>query len=117
VPAVISTLLGGEMATERVRETLSGKEVVSSDGRALGHLKDVEVNTTSWKVTGLVVKLNRDVLEDVHLKKPFVGSQEIVIATAHVSGLSDKIILAKGIGEFGKLTAAAESDTEDDSDG
>jgi sporulation protein YlmC with PRC-barrel domain len=101
------------MTVYRAHEKLNGKEVVSSDGRELGHVKDFEIDTASWKVKGLVIKLNRSILEDVHLRKPFVGSQEIVVSSAHVDALSDKVILTKSLEELGQLTGATDGDGDD----
>lgn len=102
------------MAIYKASGALFGKEVVSADGRDLGNLKDLEVEGDTWTVSGLVVRLNRDVLEEIHLKKPLVGSQEFVVASSHVASVSDKIILNKDLAYFARLTAADTPSPPDD---
>lgn len=102
------------MAIYKASGALFGKEVVTADGRDLGDLKDLEVEGDGWAVSSLVVRLNRDVLEEIHLKKPLVGSQEFVVASAHVASVSDKILLNKDLAYFARLTATEAPDAADD---
>lgn len=83
---------------------LSGKDVISQDGRELGEVSDVVLDDTSWRIGALVVKLERDLLESFHMKRPMFGTQTVQIPTAHVSGVGDKVILHKTLDE---LTALA----------
>ena len=83
---------------------LDGKGVISQDGRELGSVSDVVLEATSWHIDCLVVKLDRDLLEAFHMKRPMFGTQTIQIPTSHVSGVGDKVILHKTLQE---LTALA----------
>ncbi len=78
---------------------LRGKTVYSQDGRALGDVEGVELSADDWKVRGLDVKLRREVLEDMSLKKPMMGTQTISIAPDQISGVGDAIILKGRVGE------------------
>jgi sporulation protein YlmC with PRC-barrel domain len=83
---------------------LEGKDVISQDGRELGTLADVVLDTSSWHIERLVLKLARDLLEQFHMKRPLFGTQTIQIPVSHVSGVGDKVILHKTLEE---LTASA----------
>ena len=83
---------------------LSGKDVISQDGREIGQVSDIALDSSSWRIDTLVVKLERDLLESFHMKKPLIGTQTIQIPTSHVSGVGDKVILHKKLEE---LTALA----------
>lgn len=83
---------------------LSGKDVISQDGREIGQVSDIALDSSSWRIDTLVVKLERDLLEAFHMKKPVFGTQTIQIPTSHVSGVGDKVILLKKLEE---LTALA----------
>ncbi len=83
---------------------LEGKGVISQDGRELGSVSDVVLEATGWHIGSLVVKLDRDLLEAFHMKRPMFGTQTIQIPTGHVSGVGDKVILLKTLQE---LTALA----------
>lgn len=83
---------------------LSGKDVISQDGRDIGSVSDIVFDDASWHIDTLVVKLARDLLESFHMKRPMFGTQTIQIPTTHVSGVGDKVILHKTLAE---LTALA----------
>ncbi len=78
---------------------LRGKMVVAQDGRHVGEVDAVEVSTDAWKVLGLHVKVRREVLEDMHLKRPMMGTQTVLVAPDQVSGLGDVVVLTSGLAE------------------
>ena len=82
---------------------LHGKGVLSQDGRELGEVDDLVVNYETWQLQALIVKLERDLLEDFHMKKPMFGTQILKVSTGFVSGVSDKVILHKTMGELIEL--------------
>ncbi len=83
---------------------LSGKGVLTQDGRVLGEVSDLVLGPTDWVIHSLVVKLDRDLLEAFHMKRPLFGTQTIQVSTSSVSGVGDKVILHKTLDE---LTASA----------
>lgn len=91
---------------------LSGKDVISQDGRELGEVSDVTLDAAGWRIDTLVVKLERDLLEAFHMKRPMFGTQTIQIPTSHVSGVGDKVILHKTLQE---LTALAREEVRRES--
>ena len=98
---------------------LDGKGVISSDGREIGELSDIIVDPDSWAIRKLIVKLERELLEDFHMKRPMFGTQTIQLPTSYVSGVGDKVLLNKKLEE---LTAAADDldgndDDEDEAEG
>jgi sporulation protein YlmC with PRC-barrel domain len=86
-----------------VRDDIIGKEVIAKDGTDLGEVRDATVDTDSWRVVGLVVKLNRDVLERLNLRRPLVGTQEIQVPVGDITGVADRIVLRKAVEEYAKL--------------
>ena len=83
---------------------LDKKGVISSDGREIGEVADFIVDPEAWSVTALMVKLDRDLLEQFHMKRPMFGTQTIQLPTRYVSGVGDKVLLTKKLDE---LTAMA----------
>ena len=72
---------------------IEGKEVIAGKARILGKVIGVEVDTETWKVTNLQLDLDKNVIEDLGLKKPMLGSVKITFPVEIVDGISDKIIL------------------------
>ncbi|MCA9668685.1 MAG: PRC-barrel domain-containing protein [Myxococcales bacterium] len=98
--------------SDRKASELLGKDVTTESGHDLGQLKDWVIDIASWKVKGLSVRLSRDALDLIHVKKPLFGSQDVVIATGDVVGIADRIVIKKTIDELAQL-AGAETQGDD----
>ncbi len=77
-----------------------GISVISQDGVDMGSVKDLEIEDSAWQVTGLLVKLNKDILERLNMKRPMIGTQEIMISTTDVSGIADNIVLRRPLESY-----------------
>jgi len=75
---------------------LVGKRVLARDGRELGHVDSLVVETETWQVTALGVKVARDKLEQLNLKRKLVGSQSIIVPTSEITAANDAVML-KGL--------------------
>ena len=75
---------------------LIGKKILARDGRELGQVDSLIVDTETWQVTALGTKVARDKLEQLNLKRKLVGSQSIVVPTSEVAAATDAVIL-KGL--------------------
>ena len=78
---------------EKKSQNILGKVVVGQHGREVGTIDEVLVDTEAWQVVCLGVKLNRDTLEELKLKRPLWGTQSVRISCDEVSGLTDMIVL------------------------
>ncbi len=74
-------------------EELRGKPVVSQDGRELGEVESFIVDTATWRIDKVAVKLNKGVLDDLSLRRPFIGTQVIQVRASDISGVSDTLVL------------------------
>lgn len=83
------------MSGTKFDDELSGKGVLTKDGREIGKLSDLELDHEEWKVTALVVKLDRDLLETFEMKKPMFGTVALPIPVDYVDALGDKVMLNK----------------------
>jgi len=80
------------MASMKTKELL-GKPIVSQDGHDVGEVAGLEIDVDTWKVLALDVKLERAVLETLHLEKPVFGTQTMRIPVDRVSGVSERVVL------------------------
>jgi sporulation protein YlmC with PRC-barrel domain len=91
---------------------LNGKRIVTQDGRVVGEIESLFIDVDTWRVTDLAVKVRKDVLEELKLKRPFIGTQIIRIPTEQISGTSDQVVLKP---DFAKMTyEGGESEEEVD---
>ena len=79
---------------------LNGKTIVSQDGRQIGRVDAVFEDVDSWEVSALGVKLRRDKLEELELRRPLVGTQTIRIPTDQIAGVGDSIVLRTKLTEI-----------------
>ncbi len=82
-------------------DKLSGKFVICAGGFDLGELNGVELNTDSWQVTHLHVKLSKPASEDLGFNKRFRNST-VCMPTSLVAKVGDNVLLNKSLDELTK---------------
>jgi sporulation protein YlmC with PRC-barrel domain len=75
-------------------------EVISSDGHLIGRVQSVII-TDKWLITGLSIKIIKDVLETLEKKKPFLSSLYLDVNINDIKGIKDKVVLWHSIKELG----------------
>ena len=82
-------------------EKLSGKFVICAGGFDLGEINGVEMNTDTWQVTHLHVKLSKQASEDLGFKKRFM-SKTVCLPISLVSKVGDNVLLNKSLHELSR---------------
>ena len=72
---------------------IEGKEVLGKLAHLVGKVSGLEIDTTNWKVTHLVLDVEKKAVEDLGLKKPLIGSAKATVPTEMIHAISDRIIL------------------------
>ncbi len=78
---------------------IEGKEVLSSDGRVMGKLTDL-IYSQEYRPVSLIVKMNKDILEELGEDKPIFSSVRLKIDIDHVKAFSDNIVLNKALDDL-----------------
>lgn len=89
---------------------LRGKKVITADGREVGEIGTLEIELEGWKVQWLELKLLRDVLEALKLKKPLFGSVNARLAPERIRSVTDNVVLTVDFEQLGTLLASDEPD-------
>ena len=89
---------------------LRGKKVITADGREVGEIGALEIELDVWKVQWLELKLLRDVLEALKLKKPLFGTVHARLAPERVHNVTDNVVLTIDFEQLGALLASDEPD-------
>jgi len=71
---------------------LSAK-VVTNDGASVGTVQDVVIDTAEWKVRSVIVKLERDAIDAMGLKKGLFSKINVEIRTSLILSTSDMVHL------------------------
>lgn len=72
---------------------LVGMKIIGQHGREIGVITDVFADVDAWQLQSLEVKLNREALEDLKLKRPLFGSQTVHVPVSEISGATDRLII------------------------
>lgn len=81
------------MANTILSSSLSNRRVLTADGRQLGEVSDVELDAVRWRVTRLAVRLRRDVLDELGLSRPLVGTRTVWMPISLVAAVGDAVVL------------------------
>jgi sporulation protein YlmC with PRC-barrel domain len=69
------------------------KEVIGKGARLIGKVSDIEFDTNTWKITHICVEVNKNVVDDLGLKKPMIGNAKATIPIEIIDAISDRILL------------------------
>jgi sporulation protein YlmC with PRC-barrel domain len=82
-------------------DSLSGKNVIGTGGTVIGEVKGAEVNTSTWAVTHLQVKLTSAASDLLGFKKRF-GSSSVCMPVALISAVGDVVTIGTDINELSR---------------
>jgi len=76
---------------ERIMEMgcIKARDVITTDGRKVGVLSGGWIDVKSWNVTALVIDLDKNVVDELNLKKPILRSAKISLPTSSIKNMSD----------------------------
>jgi sporulation protein YlmC with PRC-barrel domain len=80
-------------------DKLSGKFVICAGGFDLGEINGVEMDTNTWQITHLHVKLSKSASDDLGFKKRF-RSSIVCLPISLVAKVGDNILLNKSLDEL-----------------
>jgi len=70
-----------------------GMKVIGQHGREIGVIADMSADVETWQLQSLEVKLNRETLGDLKLKRPWFGTQTVHVPVSEISGATDNLVL------------------------
>lgn len=76
---------------------VKGRPVIDMNGDNVGTVDDVVVDPNSWKVSGFVVTLRREVAQRFHLQAGFLESPRVEVGSDRVRTVGDNVILNIGL--------------------
>ena len=73
---------------------LRGRKVIDNRGATVGEITDLSIDPNAWRVRGVIVEVDRQVADDIHIDKPlFTGRPKLEIATDRIAAMGDNVIL------------------------
>ena len=83
---------------------LIGKRVIGGQAQILGRIEEVEFDTTTWKITAIIMKLERTLVEDMGFEKPrIMGNVKVSLPIEVVNAVSDFVSLKRSAIELKEM--------------
>jgi sporulation protein YlmC with PRC-barrel domain len=68
-------------------------QVLGTGGKVLGQVTDIQLEPSTWKMPALSVSIDREVMDNMKMKKPFIGKGSITLSMVHVNSIKDYVML------------------------
>ena len=88
-------------------DQLLGKVVISKDGRKLGTIGGLGIDSDSWHVNTLSVRLEREMSKELGHERKVFGFQTVDLSTQRVAAVGDTVVLNATIAELEEVRRAA----------
>jgi sporulation protein YlmC with PRC-barrel domain len=75
-------------------EALSGRSVIDSTGRSLGEVVGLVIDSGSWRIEAVRVKLHKDVTKEIGASHGTFRAARLDVPTAFIQDVSDAIVLS-----------------------
>lgn len=94
-------------------EHLRGRTVIGADGQAIGEVGALFIDTTTWTITSLQIKLNKGAAEQLGAVRGLLRAATIDIPVRTVQSVGDAVLLAVPTLELRQTPAAASDGHEE----
>ena len=84
-------------------ERLLGLEVLGIDGKVVGNIEDMEIDTKVWSLHSLLVKVKKDALDAIKKDKCVVCGSNLHISMDHVVDIGDYVMLEISVENIGEI--------------
>lgn len=84
----------------RFRDHLRGRSVIDSSGRVVGEVDDVVVDTESWQVAALRLRLKREMASSLGVRSGTFRSAILDVSADSVQSVGDTIVLRHDLKEL-----------------
>jgi sporulation protein YlmC with PRC-barrel domain len=77
--------------------------VLGIGGKIVGTVEDINIDTQSWKLPSLIIKIRKDALEMVKMEKCLLGDNRLHISMQHIVDIGDYAMLEVTAEDIGKI--------------
>lgn len=84
-------------------ERLLGLDVLGLEGKVVGSVEDMEIDTTIWRVPTLLIKVKKEAVEELKKENCVLCGSQLHISMHHVIDIGDYVMLemtAENIGQI-----------------
>ena len=67
------------------------RDMITSDGRNIGQFKGVWLDVSNWNVSSIIIELDKNVVEELNVKKPMLRSAKVSVPITYVKTIADVV--------------------------
>lgn len=91
-------------------ENLRGRTVIAADGQAIGEVASLFLDSSSWQVESLQIKLRKEVADQLGATRGIFHSATLEVPIGMVQSVGDAVLLSVSAGELRQILPAAARD-------
>jgi sporulation protein YlmC with PRC-barrel domain len=84
-------------------EGIRGRKIVSSDGRQIGEVDSLFLESDGWRVESLHVKLHKSVAEELGASRSLLHAGALEVPVGIVQSVGDSVVLSVPVHELRKV--------------
>jgi sporulation protein YlmC with PRC-barrel domain len=89
-------------------DALRGKVVIGADGQAIGEIEGINIDTATWTIDTLKVKLRRGIGEQVGTRRGLFRTPALEIPVRAVQSVGDTVVLSMSVAGLRELAGLGE---------
>ena len=75
-------------------EHLRGRTVIAADGQAIGEVAALSVDTSTWTIVSLQIKLNKSIAEQIGAARGLLRAATLELPVRLVQSVADAVLLS-----------------------
>lgn len=84
-------------------DRLLGMDVLGTGGKIVGTVEDINIDTQSWKMPSLIIKIRKDALEMIKTENCLLCNNRLHISMQHIVDIGDYVMLEVTAEDIGKI--------------
>lgn len=84
-------------------ESIRGRRIVASDGRTIGEINALVLESEGWRVESLRIKLLKDVADKIGVPRSVFHAGALEIPVRIVQSVGDSVVLSVPVGDLRKV--------------
>jgi sporulation protein YlmC with PRC-barrel domain len=89
-------------------ENLRGRTVIASDGLAIGAIAVLFLDSETWRVESLQVKLRKDIADQLGADRGLFHAGALEIPIRMIQSVGDAVVLSVAVNELRQVLATSE---------
>jgi len=91
-------------------KTLHGRTVVSADGKVIGSISELYINTSDWRVESIGIELNKDIADRIGANRTIFHPGTIELPVSLVQSVSDALVLTVDVEQLREVHRSPATD-------